>query len=238
MNKGNTEGDYIVASNFQIEEGTVATAYTPYVDVSAAKVKKYGLNLLDIDAGLNECLVKNADGSYTMTKLSENADGRMSKHIEMLLPKGTIVYGSSIVKEHTLQVYQYPLVVFYDNNKVQITTVTIGENGYNITLAREAKYLRIFIAKEEENGTYITFKNPQIAISDTPITNYEPYIEPIEYAISADGTVEGVNSLYPTTTLATDTNGVVIEAEYNRDINKAWADLDQRITALSTALLT
>ena len=42
-----------------------------------------------------------------------------------------------------------------------------------------------------------------------------------EYTPNADGTVDGVKSLYPTTILSTDTDGVTIECEYNRDINKS-----------------
>lgn len=52
------------------------------------------------------------------------------------------------------------------------------------------------------------------------------------YPINADGTVEGVNSIYPTTTLYTDTEGVVVDVEYNRDINKAFAELTNAILSL------
>lgn len=50
-------------------------------------------------------------------------------------------------------------------------------------------------------------------------TEYEPYIEPTVYDVPTDGIVEGVNSIYPNTTLYTDTSGVVIDVTYNRDIN-------------------
>ena len=45
------------------------------------------------------------------------------------------------------------------------------------------------------------------------------------YTPTEDGTVEGVLSLYPITNLSTDTEGVVIEVTYNRDLNKAFAEL-------------
>ena len=54
---------------------------------------------------------------------------------------------------------------------------------------------------------------------------YAPYIEPIEYPVSVDGTVEGVTPIYPTTTLMADTEGAVIDCTYNRDINKAFEEL-------------
>lgn len=48
---------------------------------------------------------------------------------------------------------------------------------------------------------------------------YEPYKKPVTFDADENGTVDGVTSLYPTTILTTDTEGVVLEVEYNRDIN-------------------
>ena len=62
----------------------------------------------------------------------------------------------------------------------------------------------------------------------TAKTDYEPYVGTY-YTPNADGTVNGVTSLYPNTTLTTDTDGVIIECEYNRDINKAFAALEAAI---------
>ncbi len=43
------------------------------------------------------------------------------------------------------------------------------------------------------------------------------------YTPNAEGVVAGVKSLYPITTLKTNTEGVVIEVTYNRDVNKVFA---------------
>lgn len=83
----------------------------------------------------------------------------------------------------------------------------------------------------EATGEYIKFKDVQVEVGTTA-TAYEPYKEPIEYPVSADGTVEGVTPIYPTTTLMTDTAGAVIDCTYNRDINKAFAELQQAIISL------
>ena len=63
--------------------------------------------------------------------------------------------------------------------------------------------------------------NIQIELGSTA-TEIEPYKEPVEGAVS----------VYPTTTLVSDTNGVKITAEYNRDINKAFAELEKAIVNL------
>ena len=218
-------------SDFQIEEGTVATTYSPYVeDVSAAKVKAYGQNLLDIDAGLNECLVKNADGSYTMKKTSTN--NRMSGKIPFSTGSAISCSCYCEILENTT-IKQGVSVFLYDVDGEYAHSVSLRDDGGIYRLPANVVFARI-ILESSETGS-ITFKNPQIAAvktGNTPITDYEPFIEPIEYDILADGNVEGVNSLYPATTLVPDTNGVLVEAEYNRDINKAFEELTQAIISL------
>ena len=56
-------------------------------------------------------------------------------------------------------------------------------------------------------------KNIQLEIGSSK-TDYEPYAESTEYTPNADGTVNGITSLYPNTTLMTDTDGVIIDCEY------------------------
>ena len=73
-------------------------------------------------------------------------------------------------------------------------------------------------------GTKFVFRNFQIELGTTT-SAYGSHIEPILYTPNADGTISGVTSLYPTTTLISDTEGVTIKAEYNRDINKAFESL-------------
>ena len=68
----------------------------------------------------------------------------------------------------------------------------------------------------------------QIEISPTA-TAYEHYTAKADYAPSSDGTVEGVTSLYPNMTLMTDTDGVIIDCNYYKDIDKAFNELSSAI---------
>ena len=97
------------------------------------------------------------------------------------------------------------------------TTITEDYVGWGI-------YIYISSGKTFDN---LLFK-PQLELGETA-TDYEPYVEPTYYTPNADGTVEGVTSLYPNTTLMTDTEGVIIDCEYNRDINKAFVALEAAI---------
>ena len=87
----------------------------------------------------------------------------------------------------------------------------------------------ITIARIGKNTTVsnLVFK-PMLEVG-SKLTDFEERRTAVAYTPSADGTVSGVKSLCPTTTLMTDTEGVIIEAEYNRDINKAFAALEAAI---------
>ena len=62
-------------------------------------------------------------------------------------------------------------------------------------------------------------------------TPYEPY-NGAEYIPAADGTVSGLTSIPPNMTILTDTEGVIVECEYNRDTNKVIDKLVNAITAI------
>ena len=63
-------------------------------------------------------------------------------------------------------------------------------------------------------------------------TDYEPYVEPITKVADAEGNVEGITSAYPTTVLWCDISAATISTEYNRDINKVIANLENAILTL------
>ena len=118
---------------------------------------------------------------------------------------------------------------------------------FTVTEAHVANATRIYICIWIKSGTTVNNLTlyPIIAKDNIP-TKYTPYTTDFSgltlkrygamesellatYTANADGTVNGVTSLYPTTTLMTDTDGVIIDCEYNRDINKAYAALEAAI---------
>ena len=79
------------------------------------------------------------------------------------------------------------------------------------------------------SGT-IKVENFMLAVGTTEgvATEYEPYSkDSAEYTPNEDGTVEGVTSISPNMTLVPNTGVMIAECEYNRDINKAFAKLEQ-----------
>ncbi len=102
---------------------------------------------------------------------------------------------------------------------------------------KEGYVFRGFLLQVNTKQEYKDFiVSPQLEVGPTA-TEYEPYKEPISCSKpKSEGTVEGVTSLYPATTLMTDTEGVTITAEYNRDLNKAFAELTQAIITIGGTL--
>lgn len=82
----------------------------------------------------------------------------------------------------------------------------------------------------------VVFK-PQLEVGGKK-TPFEPYINPAIYTPNADGTVEGITSLSPSMTLLTDTEGAVIECEYNVDIKKYIDSIASAPSASSAAYIS
>ena len=115
----------------------------------------------------------------------------------------------------------YVGLAWYDASKSYISGIQ-GASGYTaITVPSNAVYLRFTV----DAGT----SEVQLELGPTS-TPYKPFADistakvivnnDKTYLINADGTVEGVTSLYPTTTLIPDTEGIVLDVEYYADTKK------------------
>ena len=146
------------------------------------------------------------------------------------LRAGDIITGSKWVSDDS-QIANFNLTFnYYNIDGVMKEGVINLKSQQNLTTTITEDYvgwgIYIYISSEKTFDNLL-FK-PQLELGKTA-TDYEPYVEPTEYTPNADGTVSGVTSLYPNTTLMTDTEGVIIDCEYNRDINKAFAALEAAI---------
>jgi hypothetical protein len=116
------------------------------------------------------------------------------------------------------------------NNYFYFTSAGVWRNGESKLITKEILNDNIIMYGSTTDNAVIRISNIQVEIGAA--TEYERYIEPVEYPVNADGTVIGVNSIYPNTTLLTDTNGAIISAEYNKDINKVFQELYNAIISL------
>lgn len=215
--------------SIQLELGTTATVYTPFVsDLTTVKVTRFGKNLFDKTSVLDTNNWVSYQGGYSnfhITGLKPNTEYTFS----MSANNWTGVSDNGFyISINTIQSkWNGGYSIVHSSGSVNSCptsrTITSSNSG--------DLYLQFYYVTAERLTTCFNgLIDVQLEIGNTR-TTYEPY-QGQTYTPAADGTVSGVKSLYPTTTLMTDTEGTIIEAEYNKDINKAFAELQQAIISL------
>ncbi len=231
-----------------------ALQYIAKLNCSAVTLTRYGKNLIDqekfVDTSIpssrmNAC-VKNENGNFYIEKSSEQSHFSAAAPVR-IQPNTTFTLSFDLVsfslnkEDGTL----YPLIGveihFADGTYINTASDRISETGKRkiktLTYQKEVTKLKIYIVPEPVVGSFIEFRDFQVELGGIA-TEYEPYKEPVSYTPNADGTVDGVKSLYPTTTLLTDTEGVNVTAEYNRDLNKAMEEIYQAIATIGASAVT
>lgn len=121
-----------------------------------------GANLIDVDSMLNECLVKNDDGTYSILKTETN---RFSKRFPVNLKAGTKVRFDADVIEYN-GTY---------STKLQIVMGDYTPSaGQTIVLGSDITEVKIYQDNKNDVGTYTKFKNAMLSIGEAQIP-YEPY---------------------------------------------------------------
>lgn len=121
-----------------------------------------GANLIDVDSMLNECLVKNADDTYSILKTETN---RFSKRFPVNLKAGTKVSFNADVIEYN-GVYNLKLQV-----NTGYGTISVGET---LTLESDITNVTIYQDSKNDVGTYTKFKNAILSVGEAKVP-YEPY---------------------------------------------------------------
>jgi hypothetical protein len=219
----NTE-DLLEDYNFQCNAGTSVEEYTPYIEVSSVKILKLGKNLLN-------------ESSISKLNFNDSSGTPITRYgFSITLSAGTYTVHAE-PKNASFDEYIYGQLNTAGNVFKQSVNTVIHTSLATVTFtAEDGDILYIFNAgagngNENETVTRLGYFNFQIELGSNA-TSYEPYIAPTEYAVNSDGTVAGFYPLIPNTTLLTDTEGVLITAEYNKDINRVFEELYNAIISL------
>jgi hypothetical protein len=236
-----------IKKNMQIEEGTTATAYTPYVpDVSAVTVKSQGKNLFDYRAWCDWCdEVDSGNGNPDDTYLGEECFS-----FRNYKASGSGQYKNIRFKENTQYTFSCEYSFAYKELETYgyIPVLTIYyTDGTNTSFRSKDPYSTRFqfMSVVSTAGKTISHldipgfsagcwmyvkKNMQIEEGATT-TEYEPYKTSGEYTPAEDGTCE-VTSIAPVMTLTTDNTNVVLDCEYSIDTGKVIRRIVQAIRSL------
>jgi hypothetical protein len=186
----------------QLELGSTATSYTPYIsDLTSVTVTRYGKNLFDKNnaniiagyinanvitaASTSRCIYIpcNPNTTYTVSKI---ATARFVVAFTNVIPTaGTAV-----------------------TNRVQNFTAT----SITATSGADSKYIVVWLYNSAYDTTTTIdeiLATVQIELGSTA-TTYEPY-QGQTYTPTVSGEVTGITNLYPVTTLLTNNAGVVFE---------------------------
>ena len=110
-------------------------------------------------------------------------------------------------------------------NTTVTTTSMVLPNGYD--------YYYWICYAEQIDADLASFEYMQLEVG-TDATEYEAYKGQDTYTPIADGTVKGVKSIYPSMTIFTDNDGVLINCEYNADTKKY---IDNKFAELQALVL-
>jgi hypothetical protein len=199
-------------SNLQVEEGSIATEYESYIDPTTANVTHCGKNLLRLMDGYS---------AYGVTiNVDENdivaITGTSTQGVNMHIGKAFIKAGYKY--KPVIELYSGKADLKYWDEAIGIQTHPDAD-GY-VSSTRDGE-LTVFIYAAEAGAVFNgRFKVMLLLVDDDLDETYEKYS--LSTVIpSSDGTCT-VTSKSPTMTLFTDTPGVTIEAEYNRDTTKMF----------------
>ena len=218
--KGSKSGATILLDDVSPLEHTLDVKVSGVQDTSMVKVKVQGKNLADRETMRNLALWQTATYSHYPIYVGKGTTVTVSVKNKPDAGKGVFVV-IGYAETHRGEGSGAWLYHSSASGLIKDTVTVTSEDGYIYV-----QYAHSGVGgKLQEVMDEILFDNDlQIEIGSER-TAYEPYVAPVEYAVEADGSVMGVKSIYPTTMITTDTEGAIVECEYNKDINKAFAEM-------------
>ena len=245
IKRGKNDIEMSGTAYFQLEAGSTATAYTPYVsDFSSVKVSRYGKNLFEYklgDLGTGEFIEYLSNGAVMKGNYSEGANNNAYNNGWFNLTKSKVDVKAGDVMtiscDYTLLELDEHRTIdeFTKGNNTKkvglyLKNSTEGLYKYPITQPKTLgetirMYCTYTITTDNTYWPTITLNSNKVRIENIQIevgsdsTDFEEYKGKQIMVANADGTVEGLTSVSPTMTLLTDTSGVNINCEYYTHIN-------------------
>lgn len=220
---------YIDINTFQLEKGVSETDYTPHIsDFSDVSVTACRKNLFDETTLLSYNHEEDDDSYIFKSSIPASQDltpnitfKPNTQYILKYTAKQEIADGSSSLGYPRLQ------IKYKDGTADTIKQTTTDYSEITLVSAAGKTVKGIYYGYSTKNIFYIQKNSIQLE-EGTSATDYEPY-DGIGYTPDTDGTLQGVTSLSPQMTLTTDNDNVIMDVEYNRDLNKVIEKLEQSL---------
>ncbi len=233
--KGNAKGEAVCMADISPIEHELSVKVSGVEDITKVNVSKCGKNLFDVSKVIgrnvtgisSRWLTNNGDGSITVSIGSQTSMSGAEPHtLKDYAPNLKVGETYRLSADTTVETKKYIYLTQCSKSWMFGNALTITEEMLNSRVN--------WYADSSVDDGIATISNIQIELhtQGATATDFEPYIEPQTFPVNADGTVEGITSRYPSTTLTTDTVGAVIDVEYNRDLNKAFAEITQALISM------
>ena len=215
----------------KLQEGSTATPYTPYVDVSKTKLTATGKNIVDVSQAV---LGKKLQwGASPGTPLAAHATDDKAAYILHIPVKGETTYTFSLDNS----VYWLNRIIEFDANDLGVFHypyyyTNTDKATYTITTQTTTAWVGVDLSnKNETAATAEDLKNIHLQIErGEKVSPYESYSAET-YMTNTDGTAD-ITSVSPTMTVFTDNAGAIIDLEYNPDITKAMENVNADLRKL------
>lgn len=215
-----------------LELGTTATEYTPYVaDLNGVEVSRYGKNLLNGKLRENPETRDGLTIQYLADEdcyLFNGTTTSAAAYYNLTHAKKLESSNLTLTTQYVSGEYSNPnneAAVFYVSCRETINSSDV--NWVNVKILYENHSVSSIYPMPYWGrswfyiGPNVTFNNYKIKVQveeGLQATKYEK-ADFQTATTNADGIAEGLTSLSPNMTLITDTNGVIINCEYYRDID-------------------
>lgn len=194
--------------NLQIEKGSSATSYEPYVGGQTSPNPDYpqkiqsvtgrqvvsieGKNKFDINGDLYSGTIEKYNNGFTLTK---GTNRTLSMNLPKILEAGTYTISSNIITSTLTDINRF--IITLRSNSEQVAFLHIDNTGQvSFTLTKSATKLYAYINNDQDNTATITLDNVMISKNGG---NYEPYQEPKEYEINLGKNLFGLENKSTTT---------------------------------------
>ncbi len=227
--KGNESGQHIYLDDVSDIEHTVGVKISSGAaeDLTLVTVRATGKNLIPYP--YNSSYLQNGATTHgiTCTINEDNSitlNGTATTSIypsiaKIFLPVGTYSLSGVVGGGYsTFAIDAYNKLA--DGTKQHLMDIGKGREDFTIEVPQVINFRVVVNAGTVLNN--VTIK-PQVE-TGKKITEYEKYCG-ATYNPNAEGTVEGVKSIAPKMNILTDTDGVVIDCDYYKDIDKAYNKL-------------
>ena len=250
--------DWGHTENTQIEIGTTATPYTPYItDFSQVEVSRYGKNLFEFKQGTvdNGSVVEELDngaicqgrlysntqhngwanGWYSLQKAAVNLKTGDTVTISCDYTVLELADGRNMSDFNSNNINKTVGIYLYHTSGGTNNLTGLAKNQPTVLGEPTRLYITYTVKADGEHYPIFTLNSNKVRVENiqieygTTATTYEPFKEPTTYQSTADGTVNGITSIAPNMTLLTNAEGVVINANYYKDPDIVISNLQQAV---------